>query len=92
MMRPKTSPVMRSPPGPLATGRRNHCAPAAEAVARTAVLPALSPCQALASRLSPAAISAAAIGKTRPRLGTSCQSRPLAWAASTGVISTKVAT
>jgi hypothetical protein len=82
-IRPNTSPVTADPSGFFATGTLSQCLPPTDMVERIAVpfetlMPALSPCQALANPTSPKLRSATTIVIGVPRLGTSCHIMPLA--------------
>ncbi len=95
-MRPKTLPVMVEPSGFLATGTCTKWRPPTSIVGRTAVpllasIAELSPCQPLARPMSPKLRSATTMVIGEPRLGTSCQSRPLASFRLTGLVRTKLA-
>ena len=84
--------IVGEPSSMRATGSFSQCGCSTAAVSRTRVAPALSPCQALVRSMSPLPRSAGTLGRRTPRLGTSCHSRPLARARSTGLVMTKVAT
>src|SRR4051812_28136925 len=93
MMRPRICPVT-----PPATGVFTHSlllgatGAVEEALAGTAVAPALSPCQPLETPMSPCVRRSLEIVTLPPRLGTSCHIRPLEFDISTGLTMKKLAT
>src|SRR5712671_958032 len=98
-MRPWMDPVIEDPSVFLATGTLTHSlfgmvvsGARAEALAGTAVAPALSLCQPLLRPTSPRFRSAATMVSRPPRLGTSCHKNPLAWLMSFGFTRKKLVT
>src|SRR5438445_13111324 len=92
MMRPRICPVV-----PVITGVFTHSlllgatGVADEALAGTAVAPALSPCQPLERPMSPCMRRSLEIVIRPPRLGTSCHIKPLEFDRVTGLTMKKLA-